>query len=211
MNKKVYKIKEVHLTWQGEGHHTGRPAVFVRFTGCNLWSGREADRHQAVCQFCDTNFIGTDGHLGGTYSSEELTNLISQLWQRQDRPYVVFTGGEPLLQLDQELIAACKKKNFIAAIETNGTLLPPAGIDWICMSPKAHTDIVLTAGDEIKIVYPQQDLDPEDFIEFDFDHFYLQPLAGIHTDENTVLCQDYIDSHPQWKLSIQTHKILGIP
>ena len=210
MSKK-YSIKEIHLTWQGEGHHTGRRAVFVRFTGCNLWSGREEDRFKAICQFCDTDFIGTDGHLGGKYSDKELTDLIIQLWDLEESPYVVFTGGEPLLQLDQNLVDACHQKDIIIAIETNGTMLPPKGIDWICMSPKADTDIVLTSGQEIKIVYPQMGIDPLDFESYDFEQFYIQPMFGDHTDLNTEKCNIFISEHPNWQLSVQTHKILGIP
>ena len=208
---KHYSIKEIHLTWQGEGHHTGRRAVFVRFTGCNLWSGREQDRDKAICQFCDTDFIGTDGHWGGKYEASTLADLIVDVWDESTNPYVVFTGGEPLLQLDQALVDACKENNIIIAIETNGTLLPPTGIDWICMSPKANTDIVLIAGSEIKIVHPQTGINPLDYINFQFEHFYIQPMFGDFTDENTEKCKEFIEQFPQWKLSVQTHKILGIP
>ena len=208
---KPYQIKEIHLTWQGEGHHTGRRAVFVRFTGCNLWTGREEDRHKAICQFCDTDFIGTNGHLGGKYAASKLADLIVELWDQADHPYVVFTGGEPLLQLDDELIRACKNLHIIIAIETNGTLLPPKGIDWICMSPKANTDIVLKTGNEIKIVFPQKNIDPKEFEDYKFEHFYIQPMFGNHTEENTEKCKAYILENPLWELSVQTHKILGIP
>lgn len=183
----------------------------MRFTGCNLWSGREVDRHKAICQFCDTDFVGTDGHLGGRYSSLNLIELILELWDETTSPYVVFTGGEPLLQLDDELVHTCHAAGIIIAIETNGTILPPHGIDWICMSPKANSDIVLTSGNEIKIVFPQIGIDPSDFTNYEFDHFYIQPMYGMHTEQNTELCKAYIQKHPQWKLSIQTHKILGIP
>ena len=206
-----YHVKEIHLTWQGEGFHTGRRAVFIRFTGCNLWSGREEDRSKAICQFCDTDFVGTDGHLGGKYSAESLIAVIASLWDGDDPVYAVFTGGEPLLQLDDTLVTACKASNIIIAIETNGTILPPDGIDWICMSPKANSEIILQSGDEIKIVYPQHGIDPLDFESFDFQHFYVQPLYGLETEKNTDLCRAFIREHPQWQVSIQTHKFLGIP
>jgi len=209
---KHYKIKEIHLTWQGEGYHTGRRAVFVRFTGCNLWSGREEDRHKAICQFCDTDFVGTDGHDGGHYSAKTLTDHILNLWDNPDEcPYAVFTGGEPLLQLDEALIAELKRKDIIIALESNGTLPAPEGIDWICMSPKANTTIVQDHGQELKIVFPQEGIDPKDFNNMKFEHRFLQPMDGNFTEQNTEACRAYIQENRQWQLSVQTHKILGIP
>ncbi len=207
----TYKIKEIHLTWQGEGFHTGRRAVFVRFTGCNLWSGREEDRIKAICQFCDTDFVGMDGNLGGSYTATSLARLILNLWDNEERPYVVFTGGEPLLQLDSKLIETCHHHNIIIAIETNGTIAIPDGIDWICMSPKANSNVIVDSGNELKIVYPQKGIEPMMFAHMSFEHLYLQPMFGARTAENTEACKAYISENPKWKLSIQTHKILGIP
>lgn len=209
----MYKIKEIYYTLQGEGHHTGRPAVFCRFSGCNLWSGREEDRASAICQFCDTNFWGLDGVLGGKYNTETLVETISQLWpdHHKTNPFVVFTGGEPALQLDSELIDACHTSHIEVAVETNGTLELPNGIDWICVSPKANTDIVIKSGNEIKIVFPQKGIDPIDFKDLQFEHYYIQPMDGNHTAANTQAAIDFCKSNPQWKLSIQTHKLLNIP
>ena len=208
-----YKIKEIYFTLQGEGAHSGRPAVFCRFTGCNLWSGREADRHEAICQFCDTDFWGTDGLNGGRYqTASDLAKTIEGLWPDSSRPvFVVCTGGEPLLQLDEALIDALHSVGAQIAVETNGTITPPKHIDWICVSPKAKTDVVLQKGDELKLVFPQKDIDPIDFENWDFDHFYLQPMDGPDLTENTQRTIDYCRQNPRWKLSLQTHKLIGIP
>lgn len=210
----AYKIKEIFYTLQGEGAQAGRPAVFCRFSGCNLWSGREADRHKAVCQFCDTDFWGTDGENGGRYASaKSLAEKIASLWpdQQQGQAYVVCTGGEPLLQLDTPLLEALHNLGFEVAVETNGTIAAPPGIDWICVSPKANTDIILTSGHELKLVYPQANALPPQFEKLDFTHFYLQPMDGPQTAQNTQDCVAYCLAHPQWKLSLQTHKLLNIP
>lgn len=205
-----YKVKEVFFTLQGEGAHSGRPAVFCRFTGCNLWSGREEDRHKAICQFCDTDFWGTDGQNGGRYTLEELADLVASLWPGGGQPYVVCTGGEPLLQLDEPLIEAFHAHNFEVAVETNGTKPAPAGLDWICVSPKAGTEIILTQGDELKLVHPQAGAEPERYVDLDFTHFYLQPMDSPQQEENTAACLQYCLEHPQWRLSLQTHKMLNI-
>lgn len=209
-----YKVKEIYYTLQGEGAHAGRPAVFCRFTGCNLWSGREEDRSKAICQFCDTDFWGTDGENGGKYTAQELVDKIATLWEAgldQGTPYVVCTGGEPLLQLDEALVKTFHQKGFEIAIETNGTKLPPEGIDWICVSPKAGAELVLEKGNELKLVFPQLGAEPELFTHLDFEHFYLQPMDGDYTEKNTQLAIQYCLQNPQWRLSIQTHKLLNIP
>lgn len=208
-----YKIKEIFYTLQGEGAQTGRPAVFCRFTGCNLWSGREEDRAKAICQFCDTDFWGMDGENGGKYTADALADLIASLWPQAGggRPYVVCTGGEPLLQLDEALIASLHAHGFEVAVETNGTQPAPAGLDWICVSPKAGTELVLTSGDELKLVYPQSGAEPERYTHLDFDHFFLQPMDGPEQAANVQHCLAYCLAHPQWRLSLQTHKILAIP
>ena len=181
-----YKVKEIYYTLQGEGAHTGRPAVFLRFTGCNLWSGREEDRSEAICQFCDTDFIGMDGTMGGKYSAPELAEKVNSLWPgNQDNRYVVCTGGEPLLQLDKELIDALHQMNFEIGLETNGTILVPDGVDWICMSPKAGTEIVVSGGNELKLVVRQNGIDPKQFARLQFDHFFLQPMDGPDAKEFT--------------------------
>ncbi len=212
---KAYKIKELFYTLQGEGKHSGRPAVFCRFAGCNLWSGREADRAKAICRFCDTDFRGTDGLNGGHYkTADALAEKVASLWPKAPQPaqpYVVCTGGEPLIQLDQRLIRAFQQQGFEVAVETNGTIAPPAGIDWLCVSPKANTELLIKRGDELKLVYPQEGAAPELYEKLNFDHFFLQPMFGEHTEPNTRLCLQYCLSHPQWKLSLQIHKILGIP
>ena len=207
----TYKVKEIYYTLQGEGAHTGRPAVFLRFTGCNLWSGREEDRSEAICQFCDTDFIGMDGTLGGKYSALELAEKVESLWPvNEAKRYVVCTGGEPLLQLDKDLIEALHQKQFEVAIETNGTIPVPDGVDWICMSPKAGTEIVVTSGSELKLVVRQQGIDPVQFSGLEFRHFFLQPMDGPNVREYTDWATQYCLQHPQWRLSIQTHKLLGI-
>lgn len=209
-----YKIKEIFYTLQGEGAQTGRPAVFCRFSGCNLWSGREEDRHKAICQFCDTDFWGMDGENGGRYSAEALAEKVASLWQaglQVGKPYVVCTGGEPLLQLDQPLIEAFHAKGIEVAIETNGTIAVPEGVDWICVSPKANAELVVTQGDELKLVYPQQGAEPERYTHLDFTHFFLQPMDSPQQAENTQLTLKYCLENPQWRLSLQTHKLLNIP
>lgn len=190
---------------------TGRAAVFCRFTGCNLWSGREEDRSEAICQFCDTDFWGMDGALGGRYTATELAQLARSQFPEQGKPYIVCTGGEPLLQLDAELVAAFHAEGFEVAIETNGTLPVPAGVDWVCVSPKAGTEIVVRQGDELKLVCPQVGIHPYDFQDWDFKHFYAQPMDGLHLAEATRWCLNFCRQNPQWKLSIQTHKLIDIP
>ncbi|MFI9640460.1 7-carboxy-7-deazaguanine synthase [Micromonospora sp. NPDC051925] len=211
----VYRVKEIFYTLQGEGTHAGRPAVFCRFTSCNLWTGREQDRHRAVCQFCDTDFVGTDGPGGGRFrSAAELAGAVAAMWQGQrhprSRPYVVCTGGEPLLQLDEAAVRALHGEGFEVAVETNGTRPAPAGLDWICVSPKAGADLVLTRGHDLKLVYPQVGAEPPRFEELDFEHFLLQPMDGPDRVANTEAAVRYCLDHPQWQLSLQTHKYLGI-
>jgi len=210
----TYAVKEVYYTLQGEGGQSGRAAVFCRFAGCNLWSGREADRASAVCQFCDTDFVGTDGPGGGKFDTPDaLAAQIAQQWPKglPGRPLVVCTGGEPLLQLDTPLIDALHALGFEVAVETNGTQPAPAGLDWICVSPKADAPLVLTSGHELKLVYPQPAALPERFAALDFELFFLQPMDGLEQRRNTRLAIDYCLAHPQWRLSVQTHKTLGIP
>ncbi|MBK8490284.1 MAG: 7-carboxy-7-deazaguanine synthase [Saprospirales bacterium] len=211
--EKKYKIKEIYYTLQGEGAQAGRPAVFCRFTGCNLWSGREEDRANAICRFCDTDFWGMDGENGGRYSAEELAVRVSSLWpdRNMGSPYVVCTGGEPLLQLDTPLLNAFHQEGLEVAIETNGTLPVPDGVDWICVSPKAHSEWVVHKGHELKLVFPQSGAAPELFTGWDFDHFFLQPMDSPLRNENTRLAVAYCLQHPQWRLSVQTHKYLNIP
>lgn len=212
----TYTVKEIFYTLQGEGAQTGRAAVFCRFSGCNLWSGREEDRSRAVCQFCDTDFVGT-GPDGGRFSSaNELANAIDRCWgggaptRRPAGKYVVCTGGEPLLQLDEPLIDALHERGFEVAVETNGTRPAPASLDWICVSPKAGAPFVQTRGSEIKLVYPQGDAPPEKFAQLDFEHFFLQPMDGPDVGTNTELAIEYCLRNPGWRLSIQTHKLVGI-
>ncbi|WP_168194373.1 7-carboxy-7-deazaguanine synthase [Formicincola oecophyllae] len=231
----VYSVKEIFPTLQGEGFHTGRAAVFCRFAGCNLWNGREGDRAHALCRFCDTDFIGTDGPGGGRFhKAADLAQSILQAWQAGTgdqghascsplvRPYVVFTGGEPLLQLDQPLIQALKQLDFEVGVESNGTLKAPLGIDWLCISPKGRAPLVQASGDELKFIYPQTDASPELFTTLPFKHFWLQPLdipapsaeAGqppLRSAENVQAAVRYCQTHPQWRLSLQTHKLIGIP
>ena len=206
-----YRIKEIYFTQQGEGSNTGRDFVFVRFSGCNLWSGKEKNRKSAICQFCDTDFYGTDGINGGVYSAKQLIEKVKSLWVSRDNNIaVVLTGGEPLLQVNDELVAALKQEQIYIAVETNGTLDAPDHIDWICMSPKANTDIKLKKGNEIKVIFPQESLDPEKFSLFDFSEFYLQPMDSNKYQENLNATITYCQKNPKWKLSLQTHKILGI-
>ncbi|MDQ2766319.1 MAG: 7-carboxy-7-deazaguanine synthase [Gemmatimonadota bacterium] len=212
----TYSVKEIFFTLQGEGANTGRPAVFCRFAGCNLWTGREADRADATCQFCDTDFIGIDGPGGGKFAAADaLARAVTEKWpanvSARARKLVVCTGGEPLLQMDAAIVRALHAEGFEIAIETNGTQLPPSDIDWICVSPKVGAPLVLTAGDELKLVYPQTGGEPERFADLDFEQFFLQPMDGPDRERNTELALAYCLSHPQWRLSIQTHKLLGIP
>jgi 7-carboxy-7-deazaguanine synthase len=206
-----YAVKEIFLTLQGEGAHTGRAAVFCRFSGCNLWSGREQDRLTATCRFCDTDFVGTDGTLGGRYgSAQELANTIAAQWAGEGNRYVVLTGGEPLLQVDAALIDALHARDFCIGVETNGTIEPPQGMDWICVSPKAGADLRIRQGHELKLIYPQPDASPESFADLAFERFSLQPMDGPEVAQNTARAVDYCLRHPQWRLSLQTHKTLGI-
>lgn len=210
----TYAVKEIYSTVQGEGRRTGRPAVFLRFAGCNLWSGREADRAKAICRFCDTAFVGTDGPGGGGFrTAAALAGRVAATWPvwRDEPRYVVCTGGEPLLQLDTPLIRALHARGFEIAVETNGTLPVPDGIDWICVSPKAHAPLVVTHGDELKLVYPQDGAPPERYAHLDFTWFYLQPMDGPDLDRNTERVLEYVERHPAWKVSIQTHKVFGLP
>ena len=207
-----YAVKEIFLTLQGEGAQAGRVAVFCRFAGCNLWSGREEDRAGAVCTFCDTDFVGMDGTKGGRYASaESLVATIAAEWgPGRERRFVVLTGGEPLLQVDAALIAALHAEGFTIAVETNGTLPPPPGIDWVCVSPKADAALHITCGDELKLVYPQPDAPPERFEHLDFARFSLQPMDGPDLAANTAKTVAYCLAHPRWQMSVQTHKTLGI-
>ncbi len=210
----MYSVKEMFYSLQGEGAHTGRTALFCRFTGCNLWSGREQDRSKAVCDFCDTDFVGTDGGHGGKFTSaEQLAERLLELWQappEQGTPYVIFTGGEPALQLDEALVDSCHAHGFEVAIETNGTRPLPAGIDWVCVSPKADSELVITQGDELKLVYPQPAALPERFEQLQFSHFFLQPMDGPLREMFTRDTVQFCLRNPQWRLSLQTHKLLGI-
>lgn len=207
-----YAVKEIFLTLQGEGAHAGRTAVFCRFSGCNLWNGREVDRAGAVCTFCDTDFVGVDGPGGGKFAdAESLADAIAAAWPGGGVPYVVCTGGEPLLQLDASLVDALHSRGFLVAIETNGTRVPPPGVDWICVSPKAGSETVLRRGDELKLVYPQLGWEPSRFEEWEFTHHFLQPMDGPRLAANTAAAIAYCLKHPRWRLSIQTHKNLGIP
>lgn len=209
----TYAVKELFKTLQGEGAQAGRAAVFCRFAGCNLWSGREQDRHSAVCKFCDTDFIGIDGEGGGKFqTATDLATAIAQTWgHRPDRRFVVFTGGEPLLQLDDSLISAVHSLGFEIAVETNGTIAVPDHLDWICVSPKAGSELVVTRGSELKLVYPQLDLDPSVLVDLEFTHHWLQPMDGPARAENTAAVAAYCLEHPPWRLSLQTHKLIGIP
>ena len=213
----TYSVKEIYYTLQGEGAQTGRPAVFLRFAGCNLWSGREKDRARAVCNFCDTEFVGTDGPGGGKFAdAADLAAAVRARWphdQVSGKPYVVCTGGEPLLQLDTAAITALHEAGFEIGVETNGTLEAPAGIDWLCVSPKAAATVVQTTGDELKLVYPQiePEAQPEKFADMEFSHYFLQPMESADTDANVEAAIRYCLENPHWKLSLQTHKVVGIP
>jgi len=210
----TYSVKEIFYTLQGEGNHAGRPAVFCRFSGCNLWSGREEDRATAICQFCDTDFVGTDGIGGGKFKlAQELAATIDSLWPTSyaASKYVVFTGGEPLLQLDSDLIEAMHAVGFEIAIETNGTLPVPEGVDWICVSPKMGSELVVRKGNEIKVVIPQMGQDMASYANLDFEHYFVQAMDGPLVADNLRRAIDFCKQHPQWKLSLQTHKLLQIP
>ena len=213
----TYSVKELFYTLQGEGAQTGRAAVFCRFTGCNLWSGLEKDRQKSVCPFCDTDFVGTDGEGGGKFATASaLSEAIIKTWpeknkkQRQGTPYVVFTGGEPLLQLDTELIEQLHQAGFEIGVETNGTIAAPAGIDWLCVSPKRLDELIQSSGNELKLLYPRNDLPPEYFQELEFDYFYLQAVDESGAEENQQAVVNYCLAHPQWRVSLQTHKLLGL-
>ena len=208
-----YAVKEIFKTLQGEGANTGRTAVFCRFSGCNLWSGHEEDRDGALCRFCDTDFTGTDGAGGGRFAGPlDLADAIAAVWgEGRERRFVVFTGGEPLLQLDAALVAACHNRAFEVAIETNGTRMPPPGVDWVCVSPKTAASWLLREGHELKLVYPHPELDPAGCIALPFRHFVLQPLDGPGREANTAAAAAYCLSHPSWRLGLQTHKLIGLP
>ena len=210
-----YAIKEIYYTIQGEGAQIGRAAVFCRFAGCNLWSGRKTDRPDAICRFCDTDFVGTDGEGGGKFdSAENLAEAVERKWPTDaglGKRFVVCTGGEPLLQLDTELIAALHGRKFEIAVETNGTISAPEGVDWLTVSPKAGAELKQRSGDELKLVFPQLDVDPAEFEALPFRHFFVQPMDGPHREANTRLALRYCLDHPKWRLSLQTHKLLGIP
>lgn len=208
-------MKEIFYSIQGEGFHTGRPAVFCRFSGCNLWSGKESDREKAICRFCDTDFAGCDGEDGGQFATaERLVEKIEKRWSHKKgktlKPFAVLTGGEPLLQVDESLLALLHQHGWDVAVETNGTILPPSGIDWLCVSPKTGTELVVRSGQELKLIFPQPGAEPEKFETLDFRYFFLQPLDSPEREKNTKMALDYVLSHPIWRLSLQVHKILGI-
>jgi 7-carboxy-7-deazaguanine synthase len=205
-----YAVKEIFLTLQGEGAQVGRRAVFLRLSGCNLWSGREADRATADCKFCDTDFVGMDGANGGRYEAPDLARRVEALWGEGERRLVVVTGGEPLLQLDAALIDALHARGFEIAVETNGTCPAPAGLDWVCVSPKAGTSVVQRSGNELKLVWPQAGIDPEALLAWDFDHFLIQPMDCADSAAATAAAIGYVMANPRWRLSLQTHKILGL-
>lgn len=218
---KALNVKEAFYTLQGEGDRAGRASVFIRFAKCNLWNGRESGRDAAVCQFCDTDITGTDGLNGGQYTPEALLALAQALWPKTDhpkaKPYVVFTGGEPALQLSESLVASFQAEGFECAVESNGTLPLPANLDWVCISPKGKSDVIITQCDELKLVYPQVDLEPEQVLHIQATHYYLSPMAdygieqqGMIIRENMAQATQYCLDHPQWKMSLQTHKLLGI-
>ena len=209
----MYSVKEIFYTLQGEGANSGTPAVFCRFAGCNLWSGREEDRATARCDFCDTDFVGTDGTGGGQFATgEALAAAVAAHWPQgsRERRFVVCTGGEPLLQLDRAAVDALHARGFRVAVETNGTIAPPAGLDWVCVSPKADAALAVRAGDELKLVFPQAEAPPERFESLAFEHFFLQPMDGARREANTREAVAYCLAHPRWRLSLQSHKIIGI-
>ena len=206
-----YAVKEIFLTLQGEGMQAGRRAVFLRFAGCNLWTGREQDRAAAQCTFCDTDFVGMDGENGGRYAAEALAATVADLWGDAERPLVVMTGGEPLLQADPPLIEALHSRGFEVAVETNGTQAAPAGLDWICVSPKAGTHVVQRGGDELKLVWPQAGIDPAQLLSWDFRHFIVQPLDGPDRQASLAAAIELVMAEPRWRLGLQTHKLIGLP
>jgi 7-carboxy-7-deazaguanine synthase (Cx14CxxC type) len=209
-----YQVKEIYYTLQGEGAHTGRAAVFLRFAGCNLWNGLERDRGTATCRFCDTDFVGTNGPGGGRFAdAPSLAAAVAARWPKEarGRAYVVCTGGEPLLQLDEPLVGALHAAGFEIGIETNGTLSPPPGLDWICVSPKAGATLAVDRGNELKLVFPQADAMPECYSHLAFEHFFLQPMDGPAREDNTRAAAEYCLGHPKWRLSLQTHKLIGLP
>ena len=206
-----YAVKEIFLTLQGEGMQAGRRAVFLRFAGCNLWTGREQDRATAQCTFCDTDFVGMDGENGGRYDVGSLADKVAELWGRGERPLVVMTGGEPLLQADPALIEALHSRGFEVAVETNGTQAAPAGLDWICVSPKGSNEVVQRSGDELKLVWPQAGIDPAELLGWDFRHFIIQPLDGIDRDASLQAAIALVMAEPRWRLGVQTHKLIGLP
>ena len=206
-----YAVKEIFLTLQGEGMQAGRRAVFLRFAGCNLWTGREQDRAAAQCTFCDTDFVGMDGENGGRYEAVALADTVATLWGRGERPLVVMTGGEPLLQADPELIEALHARGFEVAVETNGTQVAPAGLDWICVSPKGANEVVQRSGDELKLVWPQAGIDPAELLGWDFRHFIIQPLDGQDREASLQAAIALVMAEPRWRLGVQTHKLIGLP
>ena len=206
-----YAVKEIFLTLQGEGMQAGRRAVFLRFAGCNLWTGREQDRASAQCTFCDTDFVGMDGENGGRYEAETLADTVAALWGRGERPLVVMTGGEPLLQADPDLIEALHARGFEVAVETNGTQAAPAGLDWICVSPKGANEVVQRSGDELKLVWPQSGIDPAELLGWDFRHFIIQPLDGPDREASLQAAIAVVMAEPRWRLGVQTHKLIGLP
>ena len=207
---KKYKVKEIFYSIQGEGYHSGKPAVFIRFSGCNLWSGKEDERDMAICKFCDTDFAGTDGEYGGIYGKEELVSLVNDITRDTKCRFVIFTGGEPLLQVDKPLITGFKEYGYYLSVETNGTILAPDGLDWITVSPKYGARFNQKSGNELKIVYPQEGISPAEYEELDFAHFYLQPKDDKDREANVKKTLEYCLANPKWKLSLQLHKILGI-
>ena len=210
----MYSLKEVYYTIQGEGYHTGRPAIFLRFSGCNLWSGLEKDRETAICNFCDTDFVGRDGPGGGKFNSAtQLAKHALSFWPEdsKSKPFVVCTGGEPLLQIDSSFINAFHDLDFEIAVETNGTILPPDGLDWVCVSPKVGSNLILKTGDELKFVYPQKGENPKEFENLAFNYFSLQPMDNSNKEENTKKTIEFCHNNPRWSMSLQTHKFLGIP
>ena len=209
----TYTVKDIFYTLQGEGANSGRPAVFCRFAGCNLWSGKEIDREKAICKFCDTDFVwNSSTDIAKFNSPEDLAKAVADLWPitKSGKPLVVCTGGEPLLKMDSDLISAFHDNGFEVAVETNGTVKAPDGIDWLCVSPKANTHLVLKAGHEIKLIFPQENASPDLYENYDFQSFYLQPMDGVYSERNTLLAIEYCKAHPQWRLSVQIHKIIGI-
>jgi len=205
-----YAVKEIFLTLQGEGMQAGRRAVFIRLAGCNLWTGREDDRSTAICRFCDTNFVGMDGDHGGRYRAAALADQALSLWAGEGRPFAVITGGEPMLQLDEELLDALHDRGFTIAVESNGTIAAPRGIDWLCISPKAGSQVVQRSGQEVKVVWPQRELDMDEIARWNFEHFLVQPMDGLELAANQQATIDFVLANPAWRLSLQTHKLTGL-